>query len=232
MKECQGRDWGGVLSHLLSRLDETESHITPGTCSQWCEGVLHKLAKAVKRRVANKRVKGLALPTHFPQNSLKVKVTQSCATLCDPTDYTVHGILQARVLEWVAFPFSRVPSQAKDQAQVSHITGRFFTSWATRETQEYWSGKPNPSPADLPDPGIEPGSPALQVDSLPSELSGKPQNSLRCHEKHGGKSEQPWILILPNPHLLQCYLRTVTIDFPFLCKGANGIFQKIYKNNS
>ena len=36
-----------------------------------------------------------------------VKVTQSCLTLCDPMDYTVHGILQARILEWVAFPFSR-----------------------------------------------------------------------------------------------------------------------------
>ena len=36
-----------------------------------------------------------------------VKVTQSCPTLCDPRDYTVHGILQARILEWVAFPFSR-----------------------------------------------------------------------------------------------------------------------------
>ena len=49
-------------------------------------------------------------------------------------DYTVHGILQARILEWVAFPF----------------------------------------PADLPDRGIKPGSPALQVDSLPTELPGKP----------------------------------------------------------
>ena len=37
---------------------------------------------------------------------VKVKVTQSCASLCDPIDYTVHGILQARILEWVAFPFS------------------------------------------------------------------------------------------------------------------------------
>ena len=41
--------------------------------------------------------------------------------------------------------------------------------------QEYWSGQPIPSPGDLPDPGIEPGSPALQVDSLPTELSGKPK---------------------------------------------------------
>ena len=38
---------------------------------------------------------------------VKVKVAQSCPTLCDPVDYTVHGILQARILEWVAFPFSR-----------------------------------------------------------------------------------------------------------------------------
>ena len=41
--------------------------------------------------------------------------------------------------------------------------------------QEYWSGLPFPSPGDLPDPGIEPMSPALQADSLPTELGGKPQ---------------------------------------------------------
>ena len=52
---------------------------------------------------------------------MKVKVTQSCLTLCDPMDYTVHGILQARILEWVAFPFSRGSSQPRDQTQVSHI---------------------------------------------------------------------------------------------------------------
>jgi len=89
-------------------------------------------------------------------------------------DYIVHGILQARILEWVAFPFSRGSSQPRDQTQVSHIVGRFFTSWATRESQEYWSGYPIPSPADLPDPGIALGSLALQVDSLPTELWGKP----------------------------------------------------------
>ena len=46
----------------------------------------------------------------------------------DPMDYTVHGILQARVLEWVAFPFSRGSSQPRDRTQVSHIAGGFFTS--------------------------------------------------------------------------------------------------------
>ena len=102
-----------------------------------------------------------------------MKVTQSCLTLCDPMDYLDHEILQARILEWAAFPFSRGSSQSRDWTQVSHITGRFSTSWATMEAQEYWSGQPIPSPADPPDPVIEPGSPALQADSLPTELSGK-----------------------------------------------------------
>ena len=71
---------------------------------------------------------------------LEVKwVTQPCPTLCDPVDFTVHGILQARILEWVAFPFSRGSSQPRDWIQVSCIAGRFLTSWATREAQEYWS---------------------------------------------------------------------------------------------
>ena len=48
-------------------------------------------------------------------------------------DYTVHGILQVRILKWVAFPFARVSSQPRDWTQVSHIASRFFTSWATRE---------------------------------------------------------------------------------------------------
>ena len=63
----------------------------------------------------------------FPE--VEVKAAQ--LTLGDP---------QARILEWVAFPFSRGSSQHKDRTQVSHITGGFFTSWATREAQEYWSG--------------------------------------------------------------------------------------------
>ena len=59
---------------------------------------------------------------------VKVKATQSCLTLCDPMDYTAHGILQARILQWVAFPFSRGSSQHKDRTHVSQIAGRFFTS--------------------------------------------------------------------------------------------------------
>ena len=66
-------------------------------------------------------------------NQVKIKVIQLGPTLCDPMDYTVHGILQARILEWVAFS----------------------------------------SPGDLPNPGIEPRSPTLQLDSLPAEPQGK-----------------------------------------------------------
>ena len=64
-----------------------------------------------------------------------MKVSQSCLTLCNPMEYTVSGILQARILKWVAFPFSRGFSQARDRTQVSHFAGGFFTSWTTREAQ-------------------------------------------------------------------------------------------------
>ena len=71
----------------------------------------------------------------FPlsQVKVKVKVAQWCPTLCHPMDYTVHGILQARTLEWVAIPFSRGSFQPRDPVWVSRTAGRFFTVWATRE---------------------------------------------------------------------------------------------------
>ena len=65
-------------------------------------------------------------------------VTQSCLTLCDPRDYNppgafVHGILQARIMDRVAIPFSKWSSQPRDQTLVSCTAGEFFTVWATRE---------------------------------------------------------------------------------------------------
>ena len=68
-----------------------------------------------------------------PVFKVKVKITQSSPTLCDPIDYTVYGILWARTLEWIAFPFPRGSSLPRYQTQVSRIAGEFFTSWATRE---------------------------------------------------------------------------------------------------
>ena len=72
---------------------------------------------------------------------VKLLVALSCPTLwdpmnCNPPGSSVHGILQTRIVEWVAFPFSRGSSQARDWTQVSCIAGRFFTIWATRETQK------------------------------------------------------------------------------------------------
>ena len=69
---------------------------------------------------------------------------------------SVHGILQAGILEWVAIVTSRT------------VACQTLSMGFSR--QEYWSGLPFPSPWDLPDPGIEPGSPALQADSLLTEL--------------------------------------------------------------
>ena len=54
-------------------------------------------------------------------------VTQMCLTLCDPQALLFMGILQARILEWVAMPSSRESSQPRDRTQVSHIAGGFFT---------------------------------------------------------------------------------------------------------
>ena len=56
------------------------------------------------------------------------KESESRSVMSDTMDYTVHGILQARILEWVTFPFSRGSSQPRDWTQVSHIAGWFFTS--------------------------------------------------------------------------------------------------------
>ena len=79
--------------------------------------------------------KNTGVGCHFLLQCMKVKsgseVAQLCPTLSDPMGCSqpgssVHGILQARILEWVAIPFSRVSSQLKDQTQVSCIAGGFF----------------------------------------------------------------------------------------------------------
>ena len=67
----------------------------------------------------------------------------SSVWLWDPVVYSppgssVHGILQVRTLEWIAMPSSRGSSQPRDWTQVSHIAGRFFTIWATREVLSSW----------------------------------------------------------------------------------------------
>ena len=76
---------------------------------------------------------------HFPDDAcMRAKSLQPRLTLCDPRDcsppgFSVCGLLQARVLEWVAMPSSRGSSQLRDRTWVSCFAGRFFTVWATRE---------------------------------------------------------------------------------------------------
>ena len=83
-----------------------------------------------------------SLITRLPGTSLKVKVkvTQSCATLCDPMDYTVHGILQATILEWVAFPFSMGPFPPRDQ------------TWSPMLQADSLPAEPQSKPREVPRP--------------------------------------------------------------------------------
>ena len=95
-------------------------------------------------------------------------------------DYIFHGILQARILELVAVPFSRGSSQPRDSDpnlphdrqmlyQLSHQGSSRLLDWVAISF-----------PGDLPNPGIKLGSPALQEDSLPAELPGKPVKKTEC----------------------------------------------------
>ena len=82
-------------------------------------------------------------PTLAGEVKVKVLISQSCPTFWEPMacslpGSSVGGILQARILACVAFPFSRTSSLPRDQTCASHIAGRFFTIWATRETLS-WS---------------------------------------------------------------------------------------------
>ena len=68
---------------------------------------------------------------------VKVKVTQSCPTLCNLRDYTVHGILQARILKWVASSFSRGSFHPSDPTQISSLAGKFYTTEPPGKTHYY-----------------------------------------------------------------------------------------------
>ena len=89
--------------------------------------------------VKNRNLQELSEP-EIRWSESESELAQWSPTLCDPKDCSlpgssVHGIFQARVLEWVAISFSRGSSWTRDQTQVSCIAGRRFTLWATREAQ-------------------------------------------------------------------------------------------------
>ena len=75
--------------------------------------------------------KNLSL-NHWTQSHVKVKVAQLCPALCNPMYFTVYGILQARILDWAAYPFTSGSLQPRNQIGVTCIAGGFFTNWAMR----------------------------------------------------------------------------------------------------
>ena len=186
-----------------------------------------------------------------------------CLTLCEPMDCSppgssVHGILQATILEWIAISFSRGSSPLRDWTWVSLVAGRFFTlpsgksnirmlstvnqgrsvyrlpssfssfkntkvkvkllshvqifviPWTVAyqaplsmgfSRQECWSGLPFPSLGDLPNPGIECGSPALQADALASEPPRKLKTPDKNHLAEAQNSVNSWELILKHKNI-------------------------------
>ena len=89
------------------------------------------------------------------QEKVKVLVPQACLTLCSPMEcsppgFSVRGILQVRILEWAAIPFSEGSSQPRDWTLAACTAGRFFTVWATGEAQELWRAFLNPALTFMP----------------------------------------------------------------------------------
>ena len=125
----------GVGCHALHPGIEPMSRVSPALASGFftTSATWEDIISAWEARLIN------CFSLFIPQVwKVKVLVTQSCPTLCNPINYkpagsTVHRILQARILEWVAISFSRESSWPRDWTRVSCIAGRFFTIWTTRE---------------------------------------------------------------------------------------------------
>ena len=145
---------------------------------------------------------------------MKVKseseVAQSCPTLsdpmaCSPPSSSIHGIFQAKVLEWgaiatidqiyISLNVFQVKSLSRVRPFATPRTVAYQAPSMGFSRQECWSGLPFPSPEDHPDPGIEPVSPALQADALPSE---PPRKSLH--------------LVLMN-HVMHLFIYFLTASF-------------------
>ena len=123
------RQDGGVEGHELIYSDEnTKSQLT----------VDQPLTKNYKKKEKLEPIKKDILHTKTKKKAQGDFESKSHSVVSD--SLRSHGlyslwILQSRILEWVAIPFSRGSSQPRDRTQFSHIAGRFFTSWATREAQ-------------------------------------------------------------------------------------------------
>ena len=126
--------WVAVLSSRGSSQSRDETHVF------YTAGRFFTSEPLGKPQIGNIMEFKVLKPPSQPLPYHEMRVAQLCPTLGNPMDHRVHGILHARILEWVAFPFSRGSSQPRDRTQVSCITGKFFTSWATREAT--WTPPP------------------------------------------------------------------------------------------
>ena len=129
------------------------------------------LTVKIKHQILNRIDRKWGSWKKFPlfHQKVKAKVTQLCPTLCDLTANTVHGILQARILEWVTFPFSRGYSQPQDQTGVSH-TADSLPAEPPGKPKNTGVGGLSLLQQIFPTQEFELGSPALQAESLPTEL--------------------------------------------------------------
>ena len=154
-------------------------------------------------------------------------LAQSCPTFCNLMDcmlpgFSIHGILQGRILEWVAMSFSRGSSRPRGWTCISCIAERFFTKvslvlvaqscltlWDPMDCiptrllcpwdspgKEYWSGLPCPPPGHLPDPGIEPASPTSPILASGFFATGATLEAPKCWSS----SDSFWILTFTLSH--------------------------------
>ena len=170
--------------------------------------------------------KNTGVGCHLLLQCMKVKseseVAQWCPTLSDPMDCSppgssVHGIFQARALEWGAIALSVFVCMLSQFSRVQ----LFVTPWSVARQaplsmgfsrQEYWSGLPFPSPGDLPDPGIEPRSPASEADALTCEPPGN-SHVIKRHLLLGRKTMTNIDCILKSRDLANNSLSSLSYGF-------------------
>ena len=142
-------------------------------------------------------------------------------------NYTVHGILWARILEWLAFPFFRVSSQPRVRPRSPTLQVDSLPAEPQGKPKNTGVGSLSLSPADLPNPAIEAGSPALKADSLPTELSGRPNRSAGSQKARGHSPNltnarpMPWLYRTHN-HCLHLLGSHILLLPPFI----RHVFQK------